>query len=62
MVDVFLASVTVPFLLVGFCPDECEWLVAIWTTCLRVVLEHTDHAGSQREVLSRNLSSWSFAS
>jgi hypothetical protein len=50
-VDIFLAGVAVPPFLVGFCPDECEGLTAIWASCLGFVLEHGGHTGFQEIVL-----------
>jgi hypothetical protein len=50
-VNVFLAGVTVPSLLVRFGPNECERLTAVWATCLGFFLEHGGYTGFQETVL-----------
>jgi len=50
-VDVFLAGIAVPSLLVRFGPDEREGLAAVWASCLWFFLEHGGYTGFQEIVL-----------
>src|SRR5205807_4910670 len=50
-VNILLARITVPSLLMSLRTDECERLTTIWTSRLRFFLEHGRHSGFQEIVL-----------